>query len=386
MERERQQGAGRVVASGRHLHPPIVAHGDGRCRCGPGLRSYLVVVQGVKPDYSGPNVTGVVPALLGVRPAEWLPEPVVGARTTVLLVLDGLGWAALERYPECAARAAGVRRRADHHRRAVDHPGRAHVDHDRAAAVAPRHHRVPVPRTTAACSTPSAGSSPTAAAPPDPEHVQRQPVFAGRAGPRRHQGDVPHHRVHRRAPARRPSSTAGRPRRRWSSTCGRLVAGGARFVYAYYPGVDEIAHAYGLEPPYYPAELARRRPAGGRAARRAARRRRAARHRRPRPGAHRARRLARASPRCTRWSRPTRATAGSATSTRGRAPPPTCSRRREQLHGGDAWVFRREQLLDEGWLGPDPVSATYRRVGDVVLAARDRRGVRRPDAARTRRS
>jgi hypothetical protein len=41
-----------------------------------------------------------------------------------------------------------------------------------------------------------------------------------------------------------------------------------------------------------------------------------------------------------------------------------------ELHGRDAWVFRREQLLDEGWLGPDPVSATYRRVGDVVLAAR----------------
>ena len=42
----------------------------------------------------------------------------------------------------------------------------------------------------------------------------------------------------------------------------------------------------------------------------------------------------------------------------------------QERHGNDAWVFRREQLLDEGWLGPDPVSATYRRVGDVVLAAR----------------
>ena len=26
--------------------------------------------------------------------------------------------------------------------------------------------------------------------------------------------------------------------------------------------------------------------------------------------------------------------------------------------------------LDEGWLGPDPVPAVYRRVGDVILAAR----------------
>ena len=33
----------------------------------------LSVVEAVKPDYSGPNVTGVVPALLGVRPVDWLP-------------------------------------------------------------------------------------------------------------------------------------------------------------------------------------------------------------------------------------------------------------------------------------------------------------------------
>src|SRR5439155_1631575 len=68
---------------------------------GPSSAPSLVVVQGVKPDYSGPYVTGVVPALLGVRPVSWLPEPVGGARASVLLVLDGLGWAAFDRYPEC---------------------------------------------------------------------------------------------------------------------------------------------------------------------------------------------------------------------------------------------------------------------------------------------
>ena len=39
------------------------------------------------------------------------------------------------------------------------------------------------------------------------------------------------------------------------------------------------------------------------------------------------------------------------------------------------------ELLDEGWLGPDPSPATRRRVGDVVLAARDGGRLRRPDAA-----
>jgi hypothetical protein len=37
----------------------------------------------------------------------------------------------------------------------------------------------------------------------------------------------------------------------------------------------------------------------------------------------------------------------------------------------DAWVLSRAELLDDGWLGPDPSPATRRRVGDVVLAARD---------------
>ena len=37
-----------------------------------------------------------------------------------------------------------------------------------------------------------------------------------------------------------------------------------------------------------------------------------------------------------------------------------------------AWVLSREQLCDEGWLGPEPPSRNVRRrVGDVVLAARE---------------
>ena len=34
-------------------------------------------------------------------------------------------------------------------------------------------------------------------------------------------------------------------------------------------------------------------------------------------------------------------------------------------------MFTRDELLDGGWLGPDPAPATRRRVGDVVLAAYD---------------
>ncbi len=51
----------------------------------------------ILPDYAGPNVRGIIPALLG--PADWsrslppwFPEPVRHARQVVVLVLDGLGW------------------------------------------------------------------------------------------------------------------------------------------------------------------------------------------------------------------------------------------------------------------------------------------------------
>src|SRR5262249_9060114 len=49
----------------------------------------------VKPEYGGANVCNVVPALLGRRDVGLLPEPVAGARSVVLLVLDGLGWEAI---------------------------------------------------------------------------------------------------------------------------------------------------------------------------------------------------------------------------------------------------------------------------------------------------
>jgi arylsulfatase A-like enzyme len=148
-----------------------------------------------------------------------------------------------------------------------------------------------------------------------------------------------------------------------------LVADGERFVYAYYPGVDEIAHAYGLDTQFYPAELAATDELVGRVLD-------AlpddvalvvtADHGQVQVGPDGWLSLAPLHPMVETYAgdgrfRYLHARPGAAADLFAAA---------EQLHGGDAWVFRREQLLDEGWLGPDPVSATYRRVGDVVLAAR----------------
>jgi predicted AlkP superfamily pyrophosphatase or phosphodiesterase len=52
----------------------------------------------VLPDYGGGCLSSLVPALLArsKAPAEWLPASVADARQVVLLVLDGIGWQLLE--------------------------------------------------------------------------------------------------------------------------------------------------------------------------------------------------------------------------------------------------------------------------------------------------
>ena len=81
------------------------------------------------------------------------------------------------------------------------------------------------------------------------------------------------------------------------STVGQLLADGEPFVYAYYDGVDKVAHEYGLGR-HYDAESAR--PTGWPSARApAAARRRAGRHLRPRPGRRGRERRAARTPRCS---------------------------------------------------------------------------------------
>ena len=328
----------------------------------------LVLVEGVKPDYSGPNVSGVVPALLGVRPAEWMPEPVAGARTTVLLVLDGLGWVAFERFPE-------------------------RLPELRAFAGGPITTVVP-------STTPAALTSITTGLPPSRHAITgfrfrhdrgvlnaiRWQLADGTRAPDPATCNVSRcsRDVRCRWSPRRCSAPPGSPAR----TCGR-------------------GEFHGWQTTSVLVEHVRQR--GGR--RRAVRVRLLPGCRRDRPRATAStRRTSRPScgPPTSSWAQVLDALPADAAlvvtadhgqvqvgpdgwlslapaapdgrDVRGRRPLPLPARApgaaadlgaaAEQLHGGDAWVFRREQLLDEGWLGPDPVSATYRRVGDVVLAAR----------------
>jgi hypothetical protein len=339
----------------------MIARGDARNL--PNLGS----MEGIRPDYAGPNVTGVVPALMGERPVEWMPAPIAGAKARVLLVLDGLGWDAFGRFPD-------------------------QLSELRACTGGPV--TTVVPSTTPAALTSIATGLPPSrhaitgfrirhergvlnairwqladgSRPPEPDHVQKERVFGGRPVP-----------VVTKAMFRNTGFTAAHMRgtdfHGWQTTSvlvehvRSLVAGGAPFVYAYYSGVDEVAHAYGLESAYYPAELAAADRLVGElldalpddtalAV--------TADHGQVQVGREGWRSLTPLHDMVETYAgdgrfRHLHAKPGQAGDLYAAA---------QALHGDDAWVFRREQLLDEGWLGPDPVPAVYRRVGDIVLAAR----------------
>ncbi|HET6916449.1 MAG TPA: alkaline phosphatase family protein [Acidimicrobiales bacterium] len=214
----------------------------------------------VLPDYGGPNITGLVQALLspaGQRPA-WLPAPLADAEQVVLLIVDGLGWLQLKE-------------------RATLAPCLSSMTGDAITSV--------VPSTTATALT-----SITVGRPPaehgvvgykvavdgptgpevmnvlrwrtpsgdargfvQPEGFQPLPPFGGRAIPVVSKAEfngtgftVAHQR--------------GAPVTGWVAASSlavdvrRLVEAGNPFVYAYYEGVDKVAHFNGFGD-HYDAEL-----------------------------------------------------------------------------------------------------------------------------------
>ena len=68
---------------------------------------------------------------------------------------------------------------------------------------------------------------------------------------------------------------------------------------------------------------------------------------------------------------PTPATPASATSTPAAAGEGDLLKAATDAFGEVAWVFGRDQLVDEGWLGPEPPPGdVLTRIGDVTLAAK----------------
>ena len=318
------------------------------------------------PAYDGAAVSNVVPALLGTRPVEWLPDPLQGASTVVLLVLDGLGWDAATRCP-------------------ADRPELAALEGGPITTVAPS-------TTASALTSITTGLAPSQHGvtgfrvlvdhavlnvlswqssdrrPPDPFVVQRHPPFLGRTVP-----------VVTKAEFASTGFTDAHLRGTrflgWKALsslvehCRQLAASREPFVYAYYDGVDAVAHAHGLHDGFYEAELRAvdrligdvRDALPDRAALAVI-----SDHGQVHVGPEGWRTLAALGDQMERGAGDGRFRYLYAP--RGGGPALLDAAR--EHYAAEAWVFSRDQLLDEGWLGPAPTAATRRRVGDVVLAAR----------------
>jgi hypothetical protein len=321
----------------------------------------------VRPQYDGASIAGLIPALVGGREADWLPESVTGATSVVLLVLDGLGWEGLETHRGALATLGGLESMKI---TTVVPSTTASALTSITTGLPPAQHgivgfRMRVDREVLNVLS---WQSSNGRRPPDPFTVQRHPPFLGRTVPvvtksefRSSGFSEAHLRDARFYGWHAPSSLV--------EHCRLLVAAGEPFVYAYYPGIDSVAHAHGLHDGFYQAELvaADRLVAGlleslpPTAALLVT-----SDHGQVHVGADGWRELDAIADLVDVYSgegrfRHLHARRGGTAE--------LASTAREHL-GDSAWVFTRDELLDEGWLGTPVGPAARRRVGDVVLAAR----------------
>ena len=217
----------------------------------------------VLPDWEGPALHRVVPTLLGelANPGlaalpTWIPAPVAGARQIVLLVIDGLGEEQLRERRSLAPVLAG----------GVGGPITSVAPSTTACALTtlvtgkvPAEHGVVGYRVAihgdimnvlqwslrggdARMSVPASKFQPCQPFPGarGPVPVVTRQDFGPTGFTAAHLGDADLHRWHT------PAGLVTAVR--------ELTAGGAPFVYAYYEGIDKVAHAEGLGP-YYDDEL-----------------------------------------------------------------------------------------------------------------------------------
>jgi hypothetical protein len=321
--------------------------------------------QPIKPDYDGAWIGAVMPAIRGATAPPWLPEVAAYANRVVLLVLDGLGWEMRRDNADLMPTIAGMEG---------------------------------APITCAAPSTTATGLPclTTGLTPaehgligyrmgvdqgvlnvlqwrldggrrgPDPKELQPVAAFDGKPLPTVVRSEF-------QGSGFTDAHLGGADLRGYQTIAvlrtqvANALREDARVVYAYYDGVDKVAHAHGLSGPSFTAELADTDllvsalldviPSDGALVITADHGHVAV----GRSGIIETtavdplvRRMAGESRFRSLWARPNK-----------QADLLDACR---QAYGDTTWVFSRDELFDDGWLGPGGPAHHRRRVGDVVLA------------------
>ncbi len=357
---------------------PVTGEGAGPGRVGP---------TPVLPEYGGACLTSVMPALLsGVGGASgpggehgapgWVPGPVHGARQVVLLVLDGLGWEQLQAFASAAPTLAsasggpitsvaptttataltslttgatpslhgivGYRLRVDLDGPAQDGPGEVMNVLRWRTSRGDMRRQLPPPQ------------------------FQRVLPFGGRAVPAVTRSEFA-------STGFTAAHLTGARLHGWSVPSAlvvnvrRLLGSGETFVYAYYDGLDKVAHEHGLGDHYLQelgsvdrlvGDLLGVLPPGAVLAITSD-------HGQVEVG--NATRLPAAAlfdmvelfsgEGRFRWMHVRPGSLDDAVD---------CAR---EAHGAEAWVRTRQQMVDEGWFGGPLTPEVVRRLGDVALVA-----------------
>ncbi|MDO8363633.1 MAG: alkaline phosphatase family protein [Actinomycetota bacterium] len=209
------------------------------------------------PSYAGANVRGIVPALLAPRGAAlpaWMPAPVHGARQVVLLVVDGLGWEQLQERrtlaPTLAALAGGPITTV-----APSTTGTALTSIT--TGLTPGEHGVVGYRMEMAGEVLNVlrwsigqGDSRRQI---EPASTQPFTPFLGERVPVVSKAEL-EHSAFSEAHLRGGVPASWRAASSLPVLVGDLLRAGERFVYAYYDGIDKIAHERGFGA-FYDAEL-----------------------------------------------------------------------------------------------------------------------------------
>ena len=268
MQRQGQERSARIVTPSRYGHALIVWGYVDPCRvemaqalhivpssvtmCGD-MTNSTKPPKPVLPEYHGACVTNIVPTLVGA-PSErpgWFPELGFGAPQVVLLVLDGLGWSQLQDRRDLAPNIAKM----------MGGPITTVCPTTTATALTsistglpPGEHgvvgyRIRTHGTVLNVLRWRRDDSGDARSSIPPEELQPHGPFLGSSPTVVTKADFEHSgftRAHLRGGEWRPWLM---PSNLVAEVKSSLEAGD-RFVYAYYDGVDKVAHAYGLEEHY----------------------------------------------------------------------------------------------------------------------------------------